>query len=368
MPIWSFLFSNDTRHRWLRHLSFWITWLLFEVLLYSFTPSPLLIGQPFLTRLYITLPETLVFLLPQLFLAYSLMNVVITRMLIPEKYLKAIIATLILILITAGLAALLSITVIDWLRYEMIAPVSPVVARQPKAPTSISIGVAMLAGLRGAIMIGGIASAIKLMKCFYEKHQASLALEKDKMQAELHVLKAQLHPHFLFNTLNNIYSLSQHGSDKAPPMILRLSGMLRYVLYDGSKERVPLNGELNMIQDYIKLEALRYDESLDLSIDVPQTTNAVIAPLLLLPFVENAFKHGASRMLENPWISLRVELNQNSLSMVLVNGRDPLATIHEPGIGIANVKKRLAMLYPQKFTLQLSEEEELFFVKLTIEL
>ncbi|RYY58790.1 MAG: two-component system sensor protein [Chitinophagaceae bacterium] len=226
----------------------------------------------------------------------------------------------------------------------------------------------MLAGLRGAIMIGGIASAIKLMKSFYEKQQAAMAMEKEKIQAELQVLRAQLHPHFLFNTLNNIYSLTQQIPNPASAMILRLSGMLRYILYSGSKELVALDGELKMIDDYIKLEALRYDESLDLSIELPANTNALIAPLLLLPFVENAFKHGASRMIERPWISLRAEVTDNKLTMVMVNGFDPEAPQEQGGIGIENVKKRLQLLYPGKHTLQLRGEEELFYVNLMIDL
>ena len=352
----------------MRHLGFWMGWTLFQLVLYSFTPSPLLMKQDFLTKLYITLPETVVFLIPQMFLAYSLMYGVITRLVLPGKYLLAIAATLVLILLTALFSALLSVTVIDWLRYKMLAPVSPMVANQPAAPAAFSMGIAMLAGLRGAIMIGGIASAIKLMKSFYEKQQAALVLEKEKIHAELSVLKAQLHPHFLFNTLNNIYSLSQATPTPVSGMILRLSGMLRYILYDGSKDLVPLDGELKMIDDYIKLEALRYDDSLDLNIEFPSSTNLSIAPLLLLPFVENAFKHGTSQVIEHPWISLRVELKENILSMVLVNGCDPESPPQYGGIGIANVRKRLQHLYPQKHNLELRGEEELFYVKLTIEL
>ncbi|RYY53427.1 MAG: two-component system sensor protein, partial [Chitinophagaceae bacterium] len=217
-----------------------------------------------------------------------------------------------------------------------------------------------------AIMIGGIASAIKLMKSVYEKQQATLIMEKGKIQAELQVLKAQLHPHFLFNTLNNIYSLTQQIPNPASAMILRLSDMLRYILYSGSRDLVPLEGELKMLDDYIKLEALRYDQSLDLSIEFPSNPDVSIAPLLLLPFAENAFKHGASKMIERPWISLRIELKDRQLSMVMVNGFDPGAVQDSGGIGIANVKKRLEHLYPGKHTLQLRSEEELFYVNLTI--
>ena len=368
MPGLSFIFSNEARWKWIRHLSFWLSWLLFQLFLYSFTPSPVLSEQSFWTRIYITLPDTVLFLIPQLFLAYSLMYIVIPWLVIPGKYVWAMAATLLLILSTALFSALLSVTIIDWVRFQMMARVSPLIARNPATPRSIAIGVAMLAGLRGAVTIGGIAAAIKLMKCFYEKQQAALTLEKEKVNAELQMLKAQLHPHFLFNTLNNIYSLTQDVSTNASGMIMRLSGMLRYMLYEGSKSMVPLDKELTMIHDYIKLEALRYDNSLELSINLPSETNASIAPLLLLPFVENAFKHGASKMIDRPWISISVELSDNILSMKLVNGIDKSVDQTDPGIGIANVRKRLELLYAQKHNLEISTDEEMFFVNLKIEL
>lgn len=363
-----FIFSNERKWKWIRHLSFWVSWLLFQLFLYSFTPSPLLAGQSFWMRIYLTLPEAVLFLLPQVFLAYTLMYFVIPKLVIPGRYLQAMIASLLLILLTAVFAAIMSITVIDHVRYIMSRSVSDLVARNPRAPEKIAIGVAMLAGLRGAVTVGGIAAAIKLMKCFYEKQQSALSLEKEKINAELQMLKAQLHPHFLFNTLNNIYSLTQDGSERASGMIVRLSAMLRYILYEANKPLVPLDKELQLISDYVQLETLRYDQSLDLSISIPQHSPHFIAPLLLLPFIENAFKHGASGMLERPWINLTIELNHDQLIMKLVNGKDEQIRHPEGGIGITNVRKRLALLYPQKHTLQIDEEAEMFFVNLKIEL
>jgi len=349
-------------------MSFWTSWLLFQLFLYSFTPSPVLAGQRFWMRLYITLPEAVLFLLPQAFLAYTLMYFVIPRLVIPGKYLGAMTVSLLLVVLTAVFAAIMSVTVIDQVRYMMSGSVSGIIARSPRTPVNISIGVAMLAGLRGAVTVGGIAAAVKLMKCFYEKQQAALSLEKEKIGAELQMLKAQLHPHFLFNTLNNIYSLTQDGSARASGMIVRLSAILRYILYEANKPLVPLDKELQLLSDYVQLETLRYDQSLDLSISMPPATSLSIAPLLLLPFMENAFKHGASGMLERPWINLSIELNNEVLTMKLVNGRDEQAKATEGGIGIANVRKRLALLYPQKHTLHIEAEAEMFFVNLKIEL
>lgn len=319
-------------------------------------------------RLFIVLPETVIYLIPQLFLAYTLMYGVVTRLVLPGKLVWAMVVTVLLLLATALFSAWLSLTLVDWTRYALIARVSPMVARAPHTPVSISLGVAMLAGLRGAVTVGGIAAAIKLMKKLYEKQQAALQLEKEKIHAELHLLRAQLHPHFLFNTLNNIYSLTQHTSITGSDMIMRLSALLRYMLYEGGKNRVPLDRELKMINDYLQLEALRYGERLELSIDVPTVAPVDIAPLLLLPFVENAFKHGASQVIEKPWINLRLSLADRNLSFVIVNGRDSQSISPEPGIGIANVRQRLALLYPQRHSLEINVEEELYYVHLTLAL
>ena len=154
-------------------------------------------------------------------------------------------------------------------------------------------------------------------------------------------------------------------------MIMQLSDMLRYILNEGSKTLVPLKKELTMIQDYINLEKIRYGNQLDLCVSLPQ--NAIdlqIAPLMILPFVENAFKHGASRFLKDPWINLKIEISGNTLFMNLMNGKDP-----EPqklqsgsGIGIINVKKRLELLYADKYKLNITDEPEVYTTDLRIEL
>jgi LytS/YehU family sensor histidine kinase len=183
------------------------------------------------------------------------------------------------------------------------------------------------------------------------------------------MLKAQLHPHFLFNTLNNIYSHTQQVSATASGMIMDLSVLLRYILYECNKPLICLDRELNMISDYLRLEKARYSNDLDLSVSLPDDTGELcIAPLLLLPFVENAFKHGAGNMIEDPWISLAIQLEENRLVMQLINGFASGSTDLPGGIGIANVRKRLEMLYPDRHELQITNEEDIFIVNLKIAL
>lgn len=150
-----------------------------------------------------------------------------------------------------------------------------------------------------------------------------------------------------------------------------LSDLLRYILYEGRKSLVPLDKELQMILEYINLEKLRYGNKLDLHYLVTDKTKDVyIAPLLLLPFLENCFKHGTSNMLNNPWINLTIEVKDTTLVMKLMNGKAgaDLTMPKKPGIGISNVRQRLELLYKDHHDLQIREEEEVFIVDLKVDL
>jgi len=307
-------------------------------------------------------------MIPSIFLAYTLMYLIIPKQVIPGHYLLAAFCLVVLIILTAVLSAALSMTIVDHLRHLQADKLSPRVAGEPHPALYIQLGTAILAGFRGSITVGGVAAAIKLMKCFYEKQQAALLLEKEKANAELQMLKAQLHPHFLFNTLNNIYSFTQEVSEKASGMIMGLSQLLRYILYDCSKPLVPLDKEFKMIRDYIELESTRYDNSLDISLQLPNADSHLIAPLILLPFIENSFKHGASQMTEHPWISLHITIHSDALSMKLINGKPETVKVTTPGIGIENVRKRLQLLYPDQHKLTINVEEEMYIVDLELDI
>jgi len=182
------------------------------------------------------------------------------------------------------------------------------------------------------------------MKYYYEKKSISDSLEKEKLKAELQSLKAQIHPHFLFNTLNNIYSITQNISVEASDMIHRLSALLRYILYECNKPEIRLSQEFKIINDYISLESIRYSKNLDLKIRLPENTDQLlIAPLLLLPLIENCFKHGASKMMDNSWINIQADVKENVLTVKLMNSkpdRVPSGNTHH-GIGLINLRKMM---------------------------
>ena len=212
---------------------------------------------------------------------------------------------------------------------------------------------------------------IKFFKFWYLELQQKQQAEKEKMNAELQLLKSQLHPHFLFNTLNNLYSLVHEKSDKASPMLLRLSGLLSYVLYECKAEEVLLEKEIIVMKDYVALEQERYGERLDISMNFSgDVQGRMIAPMLFQPFIENAFKHGLAEQLGKVWMSIDLSVKDNELLFKIINScyKSQEDKDEEKGIGINNVKKRLELLYPGKYNLEYTRQEDVFIVSLIIQL
>ena len=216
--------------------------------------------------------------------------------------------------------------------------------------------------------ICGIAVAVKLFKYWYWEREAKQQAERAHLASQLELLKSQVHPHFLFNTLNNLYSLTLEHSVEAPAVVLQLSGLLRYMLYECDNDRVPLAKEIGIVNNYIQLEKIRYGKRLDVSISYTGYINGqVIAPLIFLPFLENSFKHGTSEQIDQCWISLDVNVTDDLMTMKLTNSRHPSA-LTGGGIGLENVRKRLDLLYQDAYLLKIVPDEETFTVSLSIQL
>lgn len=363
MQQYPFIFSNQRKYRLQRHILFWTSWWMFCGFLYSF--SAYVYRVPYFTRLPYSVVEAFFFLIPHMFLSYSLIYWVVPRFLLKGNYIKTVLAVASLFLATAVISSFIGIYVLGYMRTLFLGKFFV----PPPHMNEISIFTSLLAGLRGAITIGGMAAAIKLMKYWYMKEQRNLQLQKENIASRLQLLKAQIHPHFLFNTLNNIYSYTQDTSPVASRLVMGLSELLRYMLYECNQPLVPLQKELKMVRDYMVLEQIRYNQQLELNIDLPENTEGLfISPLLLLPFVENAFKHGTSQMIEHPWVSLSIFIEEDQLKMKLVNGKAGSVASHPGGIGIRNVQKRLELLYPGKHVLKINNEEDVFVVNLKLDL
>jgi hypothetical protein len=217
----------------------------------------------------------------------------------------------------------------------------------------------------------GLVLSIKLLKNWYIKQEEAEQIAREKINAELQLLKAQVHPHFLFNTLNNIYSFIINDSPEAPKILKKLSALLHYLIYECSQPFVKLEHELKMIKDYIDLEKIRYGKNFNMSLQIQgNATNKVIRPLFLIPFLENSFKHGASQMLTHPWINLDIVIEKDRLYFNLSNSKPDSSDeiVLGKGLGLTNVKKRLAILYSGMHSLNISESIMSFNVELRLPL
>lgn len=223
-----------------------------------------------------------------------------------------------------------------------------------------------------AISIKQVKRAFYMQQEKNELEKTALTTELKLKEAELKLLKAQVHPHFLFNTLNNLYGLTLEKSDEAPGLVLRLSDILDYILYRCDEKFVPLSEEIENLRNYIEIEKIRYSKKLELKQYYPKDFNSFkIAPLIILPFVENAFKHGVSNFPGKAMVKINISLVEKNLVMLIENSKNPLqkkGENHTKGIGLSNVKKRLELMYPSKHILTLDEKPETFSVNLTLQL
>jgi two-component system LytT family sensor kinase len=231
---------------------------------------------------------------------------------------------------------------------------------------SVGVGDQFGAGIF-ALLIFGIARHIYN---FIKLKQTAQQLRIEKQEAELSYLKSQTNPHFLFNTLNNIYALSRDKSDLAPESVLRLSKILRFMLYETGGEYIAIEQELKIIDDYIALEKLRYDESLHINFNYNiEDMKQAIPPLLLIPLVENAFKHGASETRSQPFVDIHLSVRNRGLTFLVKNSTDgfPADGKVTENIGLSNLRRQLELLFTE-YDLAVEQGEFVFTAALKINL
>lgn len=194
-------------------------------------------------------------------------------------------------------------------------------------------------------------------------------LENERTKAQLRHLKSQIDPHFLFNTLNNLYGLALEKSDETPELIMRLSELMRYSIYKGDQERVPLQSEITYLDNYLSLHQVRLHERGEVRFKHDMDRNDYqIAPLLLIILVENAFKHGLEKLREDAEVEIGLVVQQGRLKFLVTNNVNPKKKATEPGIGLDNLKKRLALIYPERYNFETRSTETNFEADLEIEL
>jgi sensor histidine kinase YesM len=201
---------------------------------------------------------------------------------------------------------------------------------------------------------------------FYQQWKWLKNLESKKSKAELSLLKSQINPHFFFNTLNNLYGLVVEKSDDAPSVVLKLSDIMRYTIYMGKEDFVPLQDEIEYLKSYIDLHKIRYQKKVDIQFNCSQEKKGQIAPLLLIIPLENAFKHGVESLTENAYIHVDLKMTNGTIYFEIENNFERIESNKNRGIGLENLKQRLELLYPHKHKMQIEVKGTIYKLSLII--
>lgn len=250
--------------------------------------------------------------------------------------------------------------------YEKYAPydTEPYILNGKASFTDLEIYWNILLGF----FMTGLNMGIKLLYRSLRDEQQMEELKRQNLQAEMDYLRYQINPHFFMNTLNNIHALIDIDTEYAKSAVIELSKMMRYVLYESGSETISLKKDIQFIENYIELMRIRYDSSIDICLDYPATipNKVAIPPLLLIVFVENAFKHGVSYN-HASFIHIRIGYRDDAVTAVISNSRHEKSRPGTTGIGLENVKKRLALIYQDNYTLSIDDSDPaVYTVKLII--
>lgn len=331
----------------LGHFLFWMLYVASEFIANRIHMMP---GHEwrFLQNMFLTLPALVI---PTYFLALF----VVPRYLITNKWLQFVLWIL-------AVAALVFIARIKWA--ELLNYI------QSGEYYRIPAGKLLKNIIRDYAIIA-LAVCIYIIGDYRKKQTLNAQLVRAKAEAEIKLLKGQLHPHFLFNSLNNIYSLALSKSEQTADSILKLTELLEYLLYRANMDKVPLIKEVELLHHYIDLEKLRYGEKLKIETDITLHQESIpVAPLILLPFAENCFKHGGAGTDGLFRILIKLHTDDKSLTFQITNTRQKkkVGLAVNGGIGLENIRQRLALLYPNRHTLEIHEEQDKFDVHLTIQM
>lgn len=345
--------------KFILHILFWVIYTLQDALMQYLWVNPSLHNISENTQTWMAIVSAVVINIPKLLLTYYILLISIPQILKGEK---KIWLNVLEIVIVYALCIVLYRVIFNFYIY-------PVTYRNiiPTAP--LFEGRRILLGIMDIGFVTGAAVALKLLRIQLTGKEREKNLVKEKLETELKFLRNQTNPHFLFNTLNNIYALARKKSDDTADVVMKLSKLLRFMLYETQKTFIPICDEVKMLSDYLELEKIRYNQRLTISfepcIDDPAKP---IAPLILLPFVENAFKHGASETRFDSFIHINLKLQDGKLNFTVENSKENGDAQHvTENIGLANVRRQLELMYGD-YTLDVKNELSTFTIKLMLNL
>jgi len=347
------LLDFHRRNRWLSHVLFWLM-----ILLIAVSSSKYKDGKEGSYGFEIT--SDALYLFAEMCYAYALAYLVIPQFIYRKRYLFSVVMFFVVSYACCVLA-----------RIIIVKACEPLAGIAPKAFESyaeILRDIPKLLFNYGFDMfaVGAVFVFVKILKDQLVVQKRALQLEKEKAETELKLLKTQLNPHFLFNTLNNIYSLSFISQPATSKSIAGLAEILDHILYRCDSDFVPLSSELGLIRNYIELEKLRYNERLTVNFCTHIEQDIAIAPLILLSLVENAFKHGAGEDAGAPVITIDLQAGPEAFVFRIENTVAPQAARSSSGIGLVNLRRQLELLYGDAYVLDVLPAEKTFTVQLTL--
>lgn len=340
------------------HLLFWVVYLFQDTLLHYTWMAPLIKDVPDNRQYWLAVLTALVLLPPKLMVVYYFINRGVKRILNERKKWIYPAAEMGSFLVTSVL--LFRITY-----YYLINPF----IYQMEFHTALFNARSILIAILEIGYITGIAITLKLLRLQISSKEREQNLVKEKLQTELKFLKNQTNPHFLFNTLNNIYALARKKSDKTPEVVMKLSELLSFILYESGKETITVAEEIKMLEDYIDLEKIRYSERLSVNVhkDIDNGSQKIM-PLIMLPLIENAFKHGASETRFDSFINVGIKLDKGHLFYSIENSFENGKTRKsDNSIGLNNIRRQLELMY-KEHEMKVHNDENIFKVNVSINL
>lgn len=362
MSWYNLIWSHKKSYRVTRHMVFWLLWWAYFTSIYFHYQQTGLqeIGfEKWNAPLFI---KSIVLVSIHVFICYGFINFLLPAFLLKGRYVSLTVSILILCAIIVLGAYYLHRDFFPLI--DTAFDFNPSVTSENLWWTSIS------AGILSSPKVVAAATFIKLIKRWYLKQKEKERLEKEKLQADLQLLKAQIHPEFLFSSLDSLHSFAQTDTWRAAHLLLKLSDLLSYTLYECNKPLVPLDREIALIKDYMTVVKTRNGNRLEMDISISgETADKMIPPLLLLPFIENSFSYCVNHQLEKCWINIEFRVERQDLIMKLINGKaSEFIPLSENGNGLINAKKRLQTLYAGKYELRTNMEPEMMITYLKINL
>lgn len=341
---------------WLKHLWFWIPYTLLEVFTEAYWMGLQYKTSFWETHYYAFLEEFSQILVIKIPMVY-LMLFFIQKYAHQNRNIWKLVLSL-------------SITVLlfSWLGYQFLTEFVVHVIYSHMEIVGLKGFGTLLNSFMDKIFVASVVIALNEYLYSQELKNRERELVKEKVETELNYLKTQINPHFLFNTLNNIYSLARKKADETPEVVLKLSKLLRFVLYETESRSIPISREIEFLQDYIDLQKIRFDKRLNVkfstSVDEPQTQ---ILPLILIPLVENAFKHGASQSTDSSFVQVDLKLKDSYLNLKVDNSVESANLEKDTGIGLKNLKRQLELSYAE-FELKNEAENGVYKAELNVNL